>query len=85
MIVFLLFLIPLIGGLVSFLIRDGKAVRIWTLFVSIVLLGVSLAANNFVADPAQLSFNAQWLGTLGSSFSMKLDGLSKLLCLLTAV
>ncbi|HVK96581.1 MAG TPA: NADH-quinone oxidoreductase subunit M, partial [Flavisolibacter sp.] len=33
----------------------------------------------------QLSFSAPWMGTLGSSFSLQLDGLAQILTLLTAV
>ncbi len=84
MMVFLLFLIPLLGGIVSFFIKDNKSVRTWALLVSFSILGVSLAAN-FMATPDQLSFHAKWLGNMGSSFSLQLDGLSKMLCLLTAV
>jgi NADH-quinone oxidoreductase subunit M len=85
MIVLLLFLVPLIGGLLSFIIKNDRAVRSWALLISVLTLGLAIAANTIVSDPSQLSFRGQWLGTLGSSFSLKLDGLSQLLTLLTAV
>jgi NADH-quinone oxidoreductase subunit M len=85
MIVLLLFLVPLIGGLLSFFIKNDRAVRGWSLLVSLVALFLSIAANTFLKSADQLNFHAQWMGNLGSSFSLKLDGLSQVLTLLTAV
>src|SRR5688572_1314644 len=85
MIVLLLFLVPLIGGLLSFFIKNDKAVRSWALFVSFIGLALSIITVAFSPSSSQLSFSTPWLGTLGSNFSIKLDGLSKLLCLLTAI
>jgi NADH-quinone oxidoreductase subunit M len=85
MIALLLFLIPLIGGLLSFILKNDKTVRTWALLVSLVTLLVSISGNTIVTSADQLSFSAPWMGSLGSSFSLKLDGLSQLLCLLTAV
>lgn len=85
MIVLLLFVIPLIGGLVSFFIKDGKAVRSWALLVSLAVLALSVMANITAEGAASLRFSTSWLGSLGSSFSMRLDGLSQILTLLTAV
>jgi NADH-quinone oxidoreductase subunit M len=85
MIVLLLFLVPLIGGLLSFFIKNDKAVRSWALLVSFVTLAISIAGNTVTNTKDALSFNASWMGSLGSSFSLGLDGLSQMLCLLTAV
>jgi NADH-quinone oxidoreductase subunit M len=85
MIVLLLFLVPLIGGLLSFLIKNDKAVRGWSLLVSLSILFLSIASNTFLKSADQLNFHAQWMGNLGSSFSLKLDGLSQILTLLTAI
>jgi NADH-quinone oxidoreductase subunit M len=85
MIVLLLFLIPLIGGLLSFFIKNDKAVRGWSLLISLVVLFLSIASNTFSKSADQLNFSAPWMGSLGSSFSLKLDGLSQILTLLTAV
>lgn len=84
MIVLLLFLVPLIGGFLSFFLKNDKTVRGWALLVTIITLIVSLVAVTIKA-PDQLNFSADIMGSLGSSFSLKLDGLSQLLCLLTAV
>lgn len=85
MIVLLLFLLPLFGGLLSFFLRNDKPVRSWSLFISLAVLAVAVAGNCFVKSPEQLGFSTGWMGNMGSSFSLKLDGLSQILCLLTAV
>lgn len=85
MIALLLFLVPLIGGLLSFLIKNDKSVRSWALLISFVTLALSIAGNTVAKGKEALSFNASWMGSLGSSFSLGLDGLSQMLCLLTAI
>lgn len=85
MVVLLLILIPLIGGLVSFFLKEGNAARTWSLLVSIATLAVSLAGLALDHTSEALYFSASWMGSLGSSFTIKLDGMSQLLCLLTAL
>ena len=85
MIPVLLILVPLVTGLVSFFIKEEKAARAWALFASIVTVGVSLLGLTVMNSPADLGFKAEWMQALGSSFSVKLDGMGQLLCLLTAV
>ncbi len=88
MIVLILLLIPLIGGLLSFLLRNRSAVRQFSLVVVILTL-IAAMAGIFVFNKnmsgQSLHFSASWLGSLGSSFTLKLDGLSLLLCLLTSI
>ena len=84
MIVLLLFLVPLISGLLSFFLKDDKTVRGWALLASLITLAISIVGLT-VRSTSQLNFHAEWMGSLGSSFSLKLDGLSQLLCLLTAI
>src|SRR6478672_10901106 len=85
MIVLLLFLVPLIGGFLSFFLKNDKTVRTWALLTSVITLLISIAGNTFAHSPGQLHFSSSWLGSLGSSFSLQLDGLSQILCLLTAI
>ncbi|GAC1421576.1 MAG: NADH-quinone oxidoreductase subunit M [Flavisolibacter sp.] len=85
MVVFLLLLIPLTGGLFSFLIKKEPHARSWSFVISIIILVVSIYANLASTAADQLHFEAAWMGSLGSSFSLKMDGLSQILCLLTAV
>ncbi|MFL5810391.1 MAG: NADH-quinone oxidoreductase subunit M, partial [Flavisolibacter sp.] len=79
MVVLFLFLIPLIGGLLSFFLKNDRIVRSWALLISLVTLFISIAGNTFMTSANQLSFTTQWMGSLGSSFSIKLDGLSQIL------
>jgi len=85
MIVLLLILIPLIGGLVAFALKEGRAAKGWALLVSFAALAVALAGLTIANTPDNLQFTAGWMGSIGSSFSIELDGLSQILCLLTAI
>src|SRR5688572_24002388 len=85
MIVLLLILILLLGGLVTFFLKNGNAARIWSLVLSFLTLGVAIAGVTIGNTPENHSFSASWLGSVGSSFTLQLDGMSQLLCLLTAV
>ncbi len=85
MIVLLLILLPMLGGMLSFFFKGGNAARVWSLLVSFATLAVSIAGLTVAKAPPGLSFTAPWMGSLGSSFSIGLDGMSQVLCLLTAV
>lgn len=85
MVVLFIFLVPLIGGLLSFFIRNDKAVRAWSLLVSLIALILTVGSVSFLRSPSQLTFSAPWMASIGSSFSLKLDGLSQILTLLTAI
>ncbi|HEU4470841.1 MAG TPA: NADH-quinone oxidoreductase subunit M [Flavisolibacter sp.] len=85
MIVLSVFLVPLLGGLLSFFIKNDKAVRGWALAVSLVTLALAITGSLQAGSAGQLNFTAPWMGNLGSRFSLQLDGLSKLLCLLAAL
>ena len=85
MIVLLIFLVPLLGGIISFFIPNDKAARVWTFFVSLITLTLTIATLTVFKSANQLQFSADWMGNLGSSFSLSFDGMSQLLCLLTAV
>ncbi len=85
MVVLLLILIPLIGGLVSFSLKEGGAAKSWSLLISIATLAVSLIGLALPETSESLRFSSGWMGSLGSRFAIELDGMSQLLCLLTAV
>lgn len=85
MIAVLLILIPLLTGLAAFFFKNEKAVRSWALFSSIAVLVVSLLGLTVLNDAKSLSHQSAWMSTLGSSFSVKLDGMGQMLCLLNAV
>jgi len=85
MIPVLLILIPLFTGLAAFFIKDEKAVRSWSLFSVIATLTVSILGLISLKADKNLYYQIDWMQTLGSSFSVKMDGLGQLLCLLTAI
>ncbi len=85
MIPVLLILIPLLGGLISFFFKNERSVRSWALFSSLAALLVSLLGVTVLKDAKYLAYQAEWMGFLNSSFSVKLDGMGQLLCLLNAV
>ncbi|WP_276500965.1 complex I subunit 4 family protein [Terrimonas pollutisoli] len=85
MIAVLLIVIPLLTGLAAFLIKNEKAVRSWALFSSIVTLIVSLVGLTILKEAKWLEHQSAFMSTLGSSFSVKLDGMGQLLCLLNTI
>ncbi|NOT49695.1 MAG: NADH-quinone oxidoreductase subunit M [Chitinophagaceae bacterium] len=85
MIPVLLILIPLLTGFAAFFIKNEKQVKSWALFSGIITLGISLTGLLLIKDSTYLQQNCEWLSSLGSSFSVKLDGMGQLLCLLTAI
>src|SRR3982750_3721612 len=85
MIPLLLILIPVVCGIAGFFIKDARIGRTWSLLVSLVVLATSLVGILAFNKPANLHFNAEWLPALGSSFSLMMDGMSQVLCLLTAL
>ena len=85
MIPVLLIVIPLLSGLATFLIKQEKAAKTWSLFASIVTMVISILGITVVKAPAALQANLPWMPLLGSSFAVTLDGMGQILCLLTAV
>jgi NADH-quinone oxidoreductase subunit M len=85
MIAVLLILVPLVAGLTAFFIKNERSVRSWALFASLVTLVISLLGLAVLKKPEWLGFEAQWMSALNSSFSVKLNGLGQVLCLLNAL
>ena len=82
----LLIWLPLAGGLISFFIKSEKAAKAIAILFSLLTMGVMMTSLYF--SSAELFVYNQvsyvWLPNLGSSFGLILDGLTKVLCLLTA-
>ena len=85
MIALLLILIPLVAGLITFLLKNERDAKSWSLFTSILTLTVAFAGVYNLFDVSQLSYDATWIPSLGTRFSIGLDGMSKMLCLLNAI
>ncbi|MEY3432233.1 MAG: hypothetical protein RL131_169 [Bacteroidota bacterium] len=83
----LLIWLPLAGGLISFFLKSEKASKLNALFFSLLTLAV-ISTSLLYTDPKHYLLNQVsyvWLPNLGSSFGLILDGLTRLLCLLTAI
>lgn len=85
MIPVLLIVIPLLSGLITFLIKNEKSAKAWTLFSAVATLAVSLLGLTVLKEDSWLHANAEWMPLLGSSFNVGLDGMGQSLCLLTSI
>jgi len=79
-----LILLPLLTGIVGFFMKDDNAAKGWALLSAVLTLVVAIAGIYFYPS-AQQSFDSAWLPALGSRFTLSMDGMSKMLVLLTAV
>ena len=85
MIALLLILAPLLNGIAAFFFKKENAARSLALYSSIITLVISLLGLTVLNKTDFLQFKCDWLPGLGSSFSLRLDGMGQLLCLLTAI
>ena len=85
MIPVLLILVPLLAGLATFFLKNDTTARSWALFASFGTLLVSILGLTLLKDGKYLEHHCEWMQTIGSSFSVKVDGMGQLLCLLNAV
>jgi len=85
MISVLLIIIPLLAGIVSFFIKNNNANKLWAALTSIAVLIVTLLGIFVCNKNSCLNFDANWISVLGSRFTTSMDGMAKLLCLLTAI
>jgi len=85
MIPVLLILIPLVGGLSGFLIKSRSGSRFWSLFASLLTLAVSFVSLSVARTSTYLHADTAWLSSLGSRFSVNLDGMGLIVTLLTAL
>ena len=84
MIPVLLILVPLVTGLASFAFKGQNGGKAWALLSSVITLGIAVYGT-VACNASCLSFNADWIPSLGSRFAFSLDGMGKMLTLLTAV
>ncbi|TDH25508.1 NADH-quinone oxidoreductase subunit M [Segetibacter sp. 3557_3] len=86
MIPVLLILVPLISGLVTLFLRQEKVSKTWALFSSVITLAIAIfGAASANTSGNLLAFDASWVPTLGARFTFGLDGMGKVLTLLTAI
>ena len=84
MIPVLLILIPLLTGVIAFFIKEERTVKAFALLSAVSTLAVALIAV-YSTDTKQLTFDGSWISVLGSRFTLSLDGMGKMLELLTAI
>jgi NADH-quinone oxidoreductase subunit M len=83
----LLIFFPLVTGLFAFLIEKEAAAKAWSLFSAIVTLIISVLSLVYSNDNelSGLTYNYEWMKYIGASFSVGLDGVGRVLTLLTAI
>ncbi len=83
MMLILLILIPFITGACSFALK-GDAAKSLALISSIATMALSayISAANYSAT---ITFDHEWISTIGARFSLLADGMSSMLCLLTGI
>lgn len=77
--------IPLLAGILSFVIRQSSAVKAFSLFASLILLALAGYITYLPINNVGLTYNHSWLTALNSNFSLGVDGMAKILVLLTAI
>jgi len=85
MVAFFLIILPLLTGLIAFFLKEEKVVKSFAFLSSLATLAVSILGLTLMKAEENLQFTAQWMQPIGSSFSLRLDGMGQLLCLLTAI
>jgi NADH-quinone oxidoreductase subunit M len=85
MIPVLLIVVPLVCGVISFFLRSESTVKTWALVSSLVTLVVILLSFSILNSQFYLFADAEWMPMIGSDFTVGIDGMGKLLCLLTAI
>ncbi|WP_298412956.1 NADH-quinone oxidoreductase subunit M [Hydrotalea sp.] len=85
MIPLLLIIVPLIGGIISFLLKEDKAAKSWSLLIALITLAISFSGIYFFNNTDALTLQLPWMPALGTSFDLQMDGMSSMLTLLTAI
>ena len=82
----LLVLFPLLAGIITFFVKKESTAKAWSLLSVAITLLISIASIYFRNNKelSGLTFNYMWLKSIGSSFSLALDGMGRLLTFLTA-
>jgi NADH-quinone oxidoreductase subunit M len=84
MIPVLLIVVPILTGLITFFIKEERSAKAFALLSSVATLAIILIGISF-NNNKQLSYDAPWLQMVGSRFTLSLDGMGKMLTLLTAI
>lgn len=85
MIAVLLLLVPFVSGLLLFAVKNAQQAKNLAMLSAIVSFAISLLGLTYFNKPDYLEFDVAWQTALNSRFHLSLDGISQLLCLLTAI
>src|ERR1043165_6280664 len=83
MVLILLILLPLLSGILSFAIKGDGAKTIGIISSMLTLVVATYVSGTNYAHT--LSYSHEWIPMLGTQFSLLADGMSSMLCLLTAI
>jgi NADH-quinone oxidoreductase subunit M len=83
MILVALILIPLAFGIATFFTKGNEAPKTLALLATIITLALCFYAISLPANA--LTYTQPWLGRLNSNFALGVDGMAKILILLTAI
>jgi NADH-quinone oxidoreductase subunit M len=83
MIPVLLIVVPILTGLITFFIKEERSAKAFALLSSVATLAIALIGAS--SHGKILSYDVPWLQMLNSRFTLSLDGMGKMLTLLTAI
>lgn len=81
----LLIWLPLLAGILCFIVKNETPAKAIALFGSLAVLAVSLVSLHYINKQSYNYQNYIWLKYLGNSFYVSLEGTGRVLTLLTAV
>lgn len=83
MVLLLLILIPFLVGIISFVAKDtAKNVA---LLGSLISLGLAIYTASFCGTEQIAPISLPWMPAIGAQFSLAIDGMAAMLCLLTSI
>ncbi len=80
--------LPMLAGLFCFFVVNQKKAKSTAIIFSLLIMGVSIATLFFTNDAKYLSYNNVnyfWLKYLGANYFIGIDGMGRMLTLLTAI
>jgi NADH-quinone oxidoreductase subunit M len=83
MIPVLLIVVPILTGFITFFLKEERSAKAFALLSSVATLAIALIGAS--SHGKILSYDAPWLPMLNSRFTLSLDGMGKMLTLLTAI
>jgi NADH-quinone oxidoreductase subunit M len=81
----LLIWLPLLAGILCFIVKNEQPAKATALFASLAVLAISLVSLCYTNNQSYNAVNYIWLKYIGNSFYISLDGTGRILTLLTAV